>query len=426
MKHVDTIVAPITATGGAVGLIRVSGPDAWRVAASIFSHWPQSPVSHHALHGRFCTGDDGLLLPFEAGRGYTGEEAVELSVHGSQASIDSLVEACRVRGCRLAEPGEFTLRAFMNGKMDLSQAEAVRDTVAAQTALQLRFANAQRDGLLRARVSAIRDAALKLLAAVEASVDFSEEVGDLDRVQAGISASAISSGIEELLATERYGRILRKGLRIALVGEPNAGKSSLLNALLKTDRAIVTPIPGTTRDTIEESVDLAGIPCVLIDTAGLRATDDLVEREGVERARHAMESSDVVWYVHDASLPLPDTLPEHDALVLNKIDLVGAEDPRGICVSAVNGAGLEGLASWVEGFADGGSAEIAIDPRHGPALRRARVAVAEIESCLASDLPDDLLASCLREVIHALGEVTGESADADMLERIFSEFCIGK
>lgn len=430
MKHHDTIVAPITAAGGAVAVVRLSGPEAWAIASRLFSPWPDAPTSHHAVFGRFVTGDDGLVLPFSQGKGYTGEQAVEMSVHGAPASIRGLVEAAIELGARFAEPGEFSLRAFMYGRIDLSQAEAVRDTVAAQTDLQLRFANAQREGGLRDRVGDIRDRALKLLAAVEASVDFSEEIGDLDRMSALDTSQSMARDIDGLLDTQRLGRIVRRGLRIALVGEPNAGKSSLLNALLRTDRAIVTPIPGTTRDTIEEAIDLGGVACVLIDTAGLREATDAIEREGVARSERAIETADVVWYVHDATRTVPEALPRHDLLILNKIDLTSDRVPaaRGssLNASALTGEGLDGIADWVAAYADIGDRVVAIDPRHVGSLERARDAVLQIQSCLTNDLPDDLVATCLREAIHALGEITGETASADMIDRIFRDFCIGK
>ena len=428
MKHHDTIVAPITAMGGAVAIVRLSGPDAWEYGSRLFDPWPQTPQSHVAVFGRFVTGDDGLVLPFAEGKGYTGEQAVEFSVHGSRASVRGLLEAAQREGARMAKPGEFTLRAFMHGKLDLSQAESVRDTVTAQTDLQLRFANAHREGAIRERVASVRDEAFRLLAAVEASVDFSDEVGELDRQVAGQAAERMERELGSLLETERLGRILRHGLRIALVGEPNAGKSSLLNALLKADRAIVTPIPGTTRDTIEESIDMSGIPCVLIDTAGLRETEDVVEREGVARSERAIATADVVWYVHDATQPLPQELPRYDLMLMNKADLapVEAASGQGLATSAITGAGLAELASWISGFADSADVSIAIDPRHVEPLTRAMSAVREIESCLRNDLPDDLLATCLREAIHALGEITGETASVDMIERIFRDFCIGK
>lgn len=423
----DAIVAPITAVGGAVAMVRVSGEGAWSVAESCFGRWPDAPESHRAQFVRFGNGDEGLVTPFAQGHGYTGEFAVEASIHGSPASVRWLVDECLASGARLAEPGEFTLRALMNGRLDLAQAEAVRDTVAAQTDLQLRFANRQRGGALSARIGALRDQAMAILAAVEASVDFSDEVGEFDRRAGMDQLVALAEAIERLLETEETGRIVRRGLRIAIVGEPNVGKSSLLNALLGRQRAIVTEIPGTTRDTIEALVELGGIPCTLIDTAGIRETRDLIEREGVARALTAAQEADLVWHVHDASVELRG-VPECDLLIWNKIDRQDAAPPPegSMPVSALTREGVKGLSSWVSAKVDADRWDVVIDPRHALSLRNARKVTLDAMSTIRSDQPDDLLATCLRTVIRSLGEVTGQSCDAEMLERVFRDFCVGK
>ncbi len=299
----DTIVAPITGNqSAAVAWVRISGPEAWRIASVVFKAWPTEPVSHRAVFGAYIYGDSGLALPFETGHSYTGEQSVELSLHGSTVSVRNLVESCLANGARLAEPGEFTLRAFLNGRLDLTQAEAVRDTVDAKTDGQLRAANFNRKGVLRREVSALREGVLTLLARVEASVDFSEEIGDLDRDHMARRRSrAILEGLDRLLGTADAGMIVRNGYRIAIVGPPNAGKSSLLNALLGEDRSIVTAIAGTTRDYVEEVLEVAGIPVILIDTAGLRSTEDLVETIGIERTRSIASNADEVWYLYDAA-----------------------------------------------------------------------------------------------------------------------------
>lgn len=427
MKLGDAIVAPITAVGGAVAVVRVSGEQAWQVAELCFGCWPEPPDSHRAQFVRFGNGDEGLVLPFSEGHGYTGEFAAEASIHGSPASVRWLVEMCVASGARLAEPGEFTMRALMNGRLDLAQAEAVRDTVAAQTELQLRFANRQRGGALSVRIEALRDEAMAILAAVEASVDFSEEVGEFDRETGLARLGQLAEKIDDLLATEETGRIIRRGLRIAIVGEPNAGKSSLLNALLGRDRAIVTPIPGTTRDTIEAWVNLGGIPCTLVDTAGIRETADTIEREGVARALAASQEADLVWHVHDAAKPLRGT-PACDLLIWNKIDLgEAAYPPEGsLPVSAVTRRGVDRLAKWIQAKVDADRWDVVIDPRHAASLKGAKDAVMNAIDTIRGDLPDDLLATCLRTAIHALGEITGQTCDAEMLERVFRDFCVGK
>ncbi len=433
MNHSDTIVAPITALGGAVAIVRLTGPDSFAIAASVFKPWPEPVENRQAEYGQFVTGDDGLILPFLEGHGYTGEASVEMSVHGSRASVDGLIDACLRAGARLAEPGEFSLRAFLNGRIDLTQAEAVRDTVAAQTQQQLRFANAQRKGELSRRVTKVRDDAMKLLAAVEASVDFSEEIGEFDGAEGRVKLIQMTGELEDLLSTADVSRVTRHGLRIALIGAPNAGKSSLLNRLLGSDRAIVTPIPGTTRDTIEETVELGGIPCVLIDTAGLRETEDELEIHGIQRSLEAVGTSDMIWYIHDSVLPLPPSLPYYDLLVWNKADLASREKLQTAArtlneldVSALTGVGVRELSDWIADRYRLDSFDVVVDPRHAPPLGSALDSVRQALVTIENDLPSDLLSVHLRNILFELGLITGEAASADMIDRIFHDFCIGK
>lgn len=446
----DTIVAPITGTAkAAVAIVRVSGPDAWTIAAEVFHPW--NPESHKASYGHFANGDDGLALPFAENQSYTGEQSVELSCHGSPASVRSLVEACIRAGARMAEPGEFTQRAFMNGRIDLTQAEAVRDTIEAQTDAQLRFANLNREGALHREVGAISDECIGLLAAVEASVDFAEEIGEFDREAGREKVDNLLRRIAELLNTAEAGRIMRQGLRIAIVGPPNAGKSSLMNALLGTDRSIVTDVPGTTRDFVEEQADIGGVPCVLIDTAGLRDTDDPVESIGVQRTRAQAANADLIWYVYDSSVGWTDadvaaatSFGRPVLVVANKADLIKVEPvgrlavppipscppfPYAASVSARTGLGLDFLGADIH--------ETIFDPwefdsgptinlRHQPLLERAQTALVGVAATLDGDQPDDLLSVGLQEAIGALGEITGETATPDIIDRIFHDFCIGK
>jgi tRNA modification GTPase len=422
----DTIVAPITgAPPAAVAWLRLSGPDAWRIAGEVFQPWPASPEPRRAIYGHWRHGDDGLALPFPAVGSYTGEEAVEISLHGSRASLQSAVEACFAAGARMAQPGEFTERAFLNGRLDLTQAEAVRETIDALTEAQLREANRNREGALRREVESLRNVALRLRAAVEASVDFSEEVGEFDREEGDRRLAEVAARLDTLIQTAQVGRILRQGLRIAIVGPPNAGKSSLLNALLGTERAIVTPIPGTTRDYVEESADFDGFPVVLIDTAGLRETEDPIEAIGVQRSRAQAAQADVVWFVYDASEPKP-SIPDFGppvVVVANKADLAPANGDLG--VSAHTRKGLEELVASVAAYFNRAPGPT-VSPRVADLLRRAAGEVTEARAHLRTDAPDDLLSVLLSEVVATLGEVTGEAASPDMVAQIFQDFCVGK
>ncbi|MEX2243010.1 MAG: tRNA uridine-5-carboxymethylaminomethyl(34) synthesis GTPase MnmE [Fimbriimonadaceae bacterium] len=430
-RHSDTIVAPITAVGGAVAVVRVSGLTAWSVGAAVFSPWPSPVEPHRAVYGRYSHGDDGLALPFAPGRSYTGEESVELSVHGSLASVQALASACIEAGARTAEPGEFTLRAFMNGRMDLTQAEGVRDSVEARTDAQLRQANLLRDGALRDQVRAVREEVVGVLAAVEASTDFSEEVGELDRANALHVCSTVRADLLRLLDAASAARVIREGVSVAIVGLPNAGKSSLLNAVLGSDRAIVTEYPGTTRDTVEECVSLGGLLVRLIDTAGLRPTDDPVESFGVERSRFALENADVVWYVYDASVgwtPADEeawrTIERPAIGVANKSDLASGD--HGIEVSATLGTGIPVLTDVTMGVIGTNEQGALINARHAPLLQEVLCAIDRAAVTLSQPVPDDLAAVDLQAAVRALGEVTGETTPPDIIERIFREFCIGK
>ncbi len=424
----DTIVAPITGPGpAAVAVVRLSGPEAWMVASEVFGSWPLVVEPRKATYGHFVHGDDGLVLPFEEGHSFTGEQTVEMSIHGSRASVRGLVDSCLKLGARMAEPGEFTHRAFLNGRIDLTQAEAVRETVDSQTERQLKLANLIRDGALRRRVDAIRDGVVKLLVAVEASTDFSEEIGELDQAATDADLASLIQELERLLQTSTTGWVVRNGLRIAIVGPPNAGKSSLLNALLGADRAIVTAIPGTTRDYVEEMADFDGLPVVLIDTAGLRDSQDEVEALGIQRSRAQAAAADLIWYVYDASIGLfeGDLLGFETAVRIgNKCDL--GRLGNGLFVSALTREGLDQLVrSTLERFDSTVDVPL-VNVRQRDLLASAREALLSARTTLASNSPDDLLAVDFRDAAESLGEITGETATPDVIERIFHDFCIGK
>jgi tRNA modification GTPase len=434
----DTIVAPITGSQpAAVAWVRLSGPEAWAIASQVFSPWPGSVEPRRALYGKFSNGDDGLALPFAEGQSYTGEQTAELSLHGSLQSVASLVERCIAAGARIARPGEFTERAFLNGRLDLLQAEGVRDSIEAVTEAQLRQASLHREGHLSRKVQAIRNELIGCLAIVEATTDFSEEIGDLDHDLLASRIEASIRQIQTLLSTAKSGELIRRGLRIAIAGLPNAGKSSLLNALLQKDRAIVTPIAGTTRDYVSESAVVGGALAVLIDTAGLRETADVVEFEGVSRARKIISQSDAVWYVFDALAGWTEADAEEFAAIpadrsklriANKIDLVSHKGIGDVAISASTGQGIEALHQWVAQLVQVERAmeEPFVAPRHAPLLRSAESALQEVVTGLRHAMPSDLASVGLQAAIHDLGEITGETASSELLDRIFRDFCLGK
>lgn len=428
----DTIVAPITgAPPAAVAWIRLSGPEAWQIAARVFPAWPADPQSHRAIYGHFVTGDDGLALPFAAGRSYTGEESVELSIHGSRASLAALVDACLAAGARMADPGEFTLRAFANGRLDLTQAEGVAATVDAQTDRQLRLANDLRAGSVSRRVALLRSELAGVQAAIEASTDFSEEIGGIDRPAALSRLDAVIGDLTSLLNVHQGVRRIAHGMTIALVGPPNVGKSSLLNQIAGWDRSIVTEIPGTTRDLVDVEVSILGLLVRLVDTAGLRETEDLVERIGVERTRQAAESADIVWQLYDAGAgwtaddqAIFDDLDREPMIIAHKSDL-GSSDDRGLSVSSITREGIQELLETIPSRVPPEGATPILD-RHVPLLDRARQATEAARETIASDWADDLATVHLQAAIRSLGEITGETTPPDLIERMFHDFCLGK
>ncbi|MBT3267036.1 tRNA uridine-5-carboxymethylaminomethyl(34) synthesis GTPase MnmE [Candidatus Poribacteria bacterium] len=453
----DTIAAIATPRGvGGIGVIRVSGSYALACVRAVFRpsrSATYTPTRSHAItHGHVIAPstrtviDEALVSYYREPTTYTGEEMLEVSVHGGPVVLDETLAAVCEAGARIANPGEFTQRAFLNGRMDLAQAEAVADIIHAKTRHGRRAATAQLDGALSRRLGGLRDRLVDILAEVEAHVDFPED--DLDFEPAAAVASAIdgvAAGVGELLAEGARGQNVRDGIDVAIVGKPNVGKSSLLNALLKDDRAIVTATPGTTRDVVEGHVDMCGVPVRLADTAGMRDTNDEIEREGVTRSRRRAEHADVVVGVLDLSQPVEAEDREILALlaarvrilVANKADLVRAWEPEEalgdgvVVVSATLGDGLPKLVTAIASAAAGPDAQTSEPPavtnaRHVEALRHAAESLGHARRTAFEGLPPELIAVDLRGALNAVGLILGDTATEDVLERIFSQFCIGK
>ncbi len=444
----DTIAAIATATGAAaVGLLRISGPNALEITDHMTSGAASRCTERNAKlcvvkddEGRVI--DEVLLTIFHAPRSYTGETVCEIAGHGGMLVMRSLLERSLACGARLADPGEFTQQAFFNGKLDLTQAEGIMDLISAQTHFAMRAAHEQREGKLGKRTETLRDELLECLAHVEAYIDFPEE--DISP-QVGSQLSAqllhINQAIQELLSTADRGRILRDGVRTVIFGAPNTGKSSLLNCLLGYDRAIVSNIAGTTRDTIEERVNVGGVMLRLIDTAGIREhTIDQIEREGMRRSTHQREAADLALALFDASTPCPTELPQpssphqHLIIILNKCD-VGIHSSWGkiatVRISCINGEGLVELEKTISNLVlhasiDSGDSLVAINARHQNCLRRAAESLQSALDQLAKSTELEIVSLDLRSAMDALGEIAGKIDSDDVLGVIFSRFCIGK
>lgn len=439
--HADTICAVATPPGrGGIGVVRASGPACRQLAGAVCGRLPEP---RRAVYTRFRDAggdliDTGLALFFPGPNSFTGEDVLEFQAHGSPVVLEALVEALVTAGARRAGPGEFTRRAYENDRMDLAQAEAVAALIEASSAHAARAAQRSLEGEFSAAVVALAGAMTELRMWIEAALDFPDEEIDFladERVLARVRK--LRADLADVIARAEAGRMLTDGLRVAIVGRPNAGKSSLLNALARREAAIVTEIPGTTRDVLRESVLVAGMPVVLADTAGLRETSDRVEAEGVRRAEAEMAAADlVIWVVDDteghATPPpgLPETAPV--LRVDNKIDLSGAYPGRyrgGVRISAANGSGLDALVSAVRdslGLAETGGGEYAARRRHVASLETARKHVETGLAELEATGSGELLAEELRLGAEALGEITGRVGSDELLGRIFSSFCIGK
>ena len=455
----DTIAAIATPLGeGGLAVIRMSGAKAFAIAERCFvpagkaSQKPSAAPTHTIHFGHVRRDgkvlDEVLLAVMRAPRTFTREDVVEITCHGGVLPAKLVLDAVLAGGARLAEPGEFTRRAFLNGRIDLTQAEAVADLIHSRTELALQAANEQLAGKLSQRINELRDQMVKTLAHIEAHIDFPDEdiapdTRDqlLARLEGGVAL------MDELLRTANEGQILRRGIRAAIIGRPNAGKSSLLNQLLGRDRAIVSAIPGTTRDTIEETANIRGLPVVFIDTAGLREARDEIEVEGIRRSRQSLQKAEFILHVLDAAEPLTpadekflvEFAGKKRILVRNKIDLPRRlefpPERRGVTsvvdVCCLTGQGIEALKEAIkelvwEGEIKAEMLEVMINSRHQDALNRARAATLRTVEALRAEQTLELVAMDLRIAVNAVGEIVGKTTTEDLLDMIFSQFCIGK
>jgi len=449
----ETIVAISTPLGhGGIGVVRISGGECRKIARQLFRSPRSSRLEHRTAEvgswlGRNGTEIDAVVVTlFHGPRSYTGEDVLEISAHGNPVVLREIVETIRLAGARLAGPGEFTLRAVAHGKMDLAQAEAVREFIEAQTELQAKTALRQIEGSLAKRIHPIKQKLVDVVAHLEAGIDFAEDDADVPANAASIdSISPLRTQLESLKESFGYGKILALGFRLAILGKPNVGKSSLFNRLVAADRAIVTDVPGTTRDVVTETVNLGGIPLRLADTAGIRDTIDAVESIGVTRTLETASDADLALIVLDGSAPLDaddrralesgGRIPH--VVVINKndlplnIDLDALNGKHRVSVSATTGQGLEELQSILGAFLLSRKPDVTDDliltnARQYEAVVAAVAALAAAEEALAKQVPHEMVLLDLYRALTALNELTGEVVTEDILDRIFSTFCIGK
>lgn len=456
MHSDDTIAAISTPPGrGGIGVVRLSGPSSLQIARSLFHSTSDTTLEspNSARYGRVAdpsTGeaiDTAVATFFKAPRSYTGEDVVELSCHGSPVILGRVLNLTVAAGARIAEPGEFTLRAFLNGRMDLAQAQAVKDLIDAQTGYQARVAARQLEGGLSSKLAPLKHALIDLIVHLESSVEFVEDDISTDAREALLDKlRQVTHGLHQMAAGFSLGRFVREGFDLAVVGRPNVGKSSVFNRLVGNERAIVTEIPGTTRDTLHETSSISGIPVRLIDTAGIRETADVVESIGINRSRMAIADADICLLVMDSSEPfeadderlLLGQVPlDRRIVLLNKIDLPRRLDSellngeQAVEVSALNGGGFDELTNVIfSRLSRGGSVErddvMITDARQHEALRQATLQLSEAERMMMAGELEEIVLLRLRGALSALGEITGETLTEDILSQIFSTFCIGK
>ncbi|MFN6514013.1 MAG: tRNA uridine-5-carboxymethylaminomethyl(34) synthesis GTPase MnmE [Nostoc sp. CreGUA01] len=454
---IAAIATAVVPQQGSVGIVRVSGDQAMSIAQTLF-HTPGRQVwqTHRILYGYIRHPqtqqlvDEALLLIMRAPRSYTREDVVEFHCHGGIMAVQQVLQLCLENGARLAQPGEFTLRAFLNGRLDLTQAEGIADLVGAKSPQAAQTALAGLQGKLAQPIRQLRANCLDILAEIEARIDFEEDLSPLDDIAIISEIEKIAAEISQLLATKDKGELLRTGLKVAIVGRPNVGKSSLLNAWSRSDRAIVTDLPGTTRDVVESQLVVGGIPVQVLDTAGIRETTDQVEKIGVERSRRAANAADLVLLTIDAAAGWTQGDEEiyqqvqHRPLILviNKIDLVKEtqrktlqskiQNPKSkILTAAAQNQGIDALETAILEIVETGKVQaadmdLAINQRQAAALTQAKISLEQVQATIEQHLPLDFWTIDLRGAIQALGEITGEEVTESVLDRIFSKFCIGK
>ena len=450
MERQSTICAPATATGGAISIIRISGPDAVSIANSIFSKDIADAQGYTLHYGEIPDVDDVVLSVYREARSYTGEDCVEISCHGSRYIVQTILELLCRKGCRLAMPGEFTKRAFLNGKLDLAQAEAVADLISSTNKATHQMAMSQMRGGFSQELEQLRLQILHLTSLLELELDFSdhEDIEFADRAEICKLNTQLLDKLQTLAESFKAGNALKNGIPVAIIGAPNVGKSTLLNALLKEDKAIVSEIQGTTRDLIEDTVQIEGITFRFIDTAGIRKTTDMIEQLGIERSIRAARNAQIVILLSQQGIPFPDIseLEEEGQpmpaiiRVLNKCDLTLPDSSylyhrqvmnQDIHISSKTGAGLQLLTDALIYKAQvphiSQNDVIVTNARHHHALTLAIEDIRRTQQALADNLPGDLIAEDLRHCIHHLAEITGGEITSDeVLHNIFKNFCIGK
>jgi tRNA modification GTPase len=453
---IAAIATAIVPEQGSIGIVRLSGPDALMICRALFvAPGQQVWQSHRILYGHIRhpqTGamvDEALLLLMLAPRSYTREDVAEIHCHGGMIPVQAVLQLCLAQGAILAQPGEFTLRAFLNGRLDLSQAESITDLVGARSPQAAQMALAGLQGKLAQPIREYRATCLSLLAEIEARIDFEEDLPPLDESVLVQQLTAVTVAIAGILTTAERGELLRSGIKVAIVGQPNVGKSSLLNAWSRSDRAIVTDLPGTTRDVVESSLVVGGIPVQVLDTAGIRATDDQVEQIGVARSRQAAQAADLVLLTLDATVGwtgAEQIIYEPVAgkpliLVLNKVDLTPTgwqpqvpENLRHLpqfCTAAAHHQGIAELETAIlgqfqQGQVQAANLDVAINQRQAAALTAAHLCLMQVQQSIRTQVPLDFWTIDLRGAIQALGSITGEEVTESVLDQIFSRFCIGK